>query len=153
MHAWNANHLEQHRQYQKKWRKENPEKAHALDVRKRNTPTKRLKAIMRTHLWKSLRGAKFYRHWEELVGYSIDSLKKHIEKQFKPGMSWDNRGTEWEIDHKVPIAVFNFEKPEDIDFKLCWSLSNLQPLWTTENRRKGARISKPFQPSLTMEIS
>jgi 5-methylcytosine-specific restriction endonuclease McrA len=62
-------------------------------------------------------------------------------------MTWDNR-SEWDIDHIIPVAVFNFEKPEDMDFKRCWELKNLRPLWKNDNRRKGARLTAPFQPSL-----
>ncbi|MFA5346544.1 MAG: hypothetical protein WC294_00235 [Methanoregula sp.] len=94
-------------------------------------------------------GAKKRQHWEDLVGYTLEQLKAHIEKQFKVGMSWDNMG-EWEIDHKIPKVAFNYEKPEDIDFKRCWALSNLQPLWSTDNRSKRAKLLKPHQPSLTL---
>ena len=87
--------------------------------------------------------------WESVVGYTIDQLKESIEKQFLPGMDWNNYGKHgWHVDHKTPIAVFNFEKPEDTDFKRCWSLKNLQPLWAIDNLKKHAKIERPFQPSL-----
>jgi len=85
------------------------------------------------------KGMKAGRHWEELVNFTIDELKKHIEKLFTPEMTWENYGTYWHIDHKVPIAVFNFERPDDIDFHLCWSLKNLQPLEASKNMSKGAK--------------
>ena len=87
------------------------------------------------------------RQWESLVDYTKEDLVKHLEKQFKPGMTWDNYG-KWHIDHKIPIAAFNFTRPEHEDFKRCWSLKNLQPLWASENSAKGATLAKPFQPSL-----
>jgi 5-methylcytosine-specific restriction endonuclease McrA len=62
-------------------------------------------------------------------------------------MSWDNCN-EWHIDHIIPKAAFNYEKPEDIDFKKCWALKNLQPLWAKENHEKKDKLLKPFQPSL-----
>jgi 5-methylcytosine-specific restriction endonuclease McrA len=52
------------------------------------------------------------------------------------------------VDHIIPIAVFNFEKPEDIDFRRCWALKNLQPLESKQNQSKGAKIDRPFQPAL-----
>jgi len=39
---------------------------------------------------------------------------------------------------------------DDIDFKRCWELSNLQPLWANENRIKRCKLKKPFQPSLSL---
>jgi len=62
-------------------------------------------------------------------------------------MTWDNYG-KWHIDHVIPTSVFNFEKPEDDDFKRCWSLQNLQPLWALDNIKKGNKLEKPFQPKL-----
>lgn len=97
-------------------------------------------------------GSKENQHWETLVDFTVDQLKGHLEKLFKPGMTWENYGTYWHIDHKTPIAVFNFEKPEDIDFKICWSLKNLQPLEASINMSKGAKIDKPFQPSLAIAV-
>ncbi len=89
------------------------------------------------------------RCWETLVGYSLDELKTHLEKQFKDGTDMGQiTGTGWHIDHIIPVSVFNFLTHDDIDFKRCWSLSNLQPLWAKENMSKHNKISKPFQPSL-----
>jgi hypothetical protein len=79
-------------------------------------------------------------------------IKVHLEKRFKQGMTWENYGTVWSIDHKTPVSVFNFGRPEDIDFHICWSLKNLQPLGCAENSQKRAKIDKPFQPSLTIAV-
>jgi len=139
----------------KAWAEANPEQV--LESKKkynrkyRSTPKGNISSTISKRMNESLqKGTKSGRHWEELVGFTVDQLKSHIEKLFKPGMAWENYGTIWEIDHKVPIAVFNFEKPDDIDFRLCWSLKNLQPLEKSENRSKGAKIDREFQPSLAM---
>ena len=87
--------------------------------------------------------------WSSLVDYSIDDLMQHLEKQFTDGMTWENYG-EWHIDHKIPISVFNFEIPEHENFKRCWSLKNLQPMWASENISKGAKLEKHFQPRLAI---
>jgi hypothetical protein len=91
------------------------------------------------------------RQWEMVVGYNIEDLKEHLERQFLPGMSWENIG-KWHIDHKVPIAAFNYKTIDDIDFKRCWALENLRPMWALENMKKGARVDFPFQPSLNITI-
>lgn len=93
------------------------------------------------------------RRWQDLVGYSIDDLRQHLEKQFSDGMSWEKfLAGEIHIDHKIPVSAFNFINPEDIDFKRCWALTNLQPLWAADNIRKKDKLNKPFQPSLTIEV-
>lgn len=74
------------------------------------------------------------------VDWGADDLLTHIERQFQPGMSWDNYG-EWHIDHIVPLSSFNFCSDKDEGFKQCWSLSNLRPLWAEENCRKSDNIT------------
>lgn len=68
--------------------------------------------------------------------YTIDDLASHIEKQFWPGMSWDNYGL-WHIDHVVPDSLFKYETEDDDGFKQSWALENLQPLWGNLNVIKG----------------
>jgi hypothetical protein len=89
----------------------------------------------------SLKTGKHHIHWEKLVNYTSEQLKLHIEAQFKPGMNWDNYGFRgWHIDHIVPISSFNITSCECDEFKKCWALSNLQPLWWYENLSKGNRF-------------
>src|SRR3990167_1836423 len=73
--------------------------------------------------------------WEKLVGYTLSDLKTHLEIKFKNDMNWDNYG-KWHIDHRKPISKFNITSIDCDDFKKCWSLSNLQPLWAKENQSK-----------------
>lgn len=109
----------------------------------------KLNEIMANAIRLALKGNKKGRSWEKLVGYSLNQLKRHLEKQFQPGMNWRNYGFYgWHIDHEIPISAFNFEKPEDMDFKKCWALSNLQPMWAKENIAKSNNLQKLFQPSL-----
>ena len=140
---------------QGQWRINNLEKARMTSkkaMRKyRNTLKGKLNDNMSSGIYISLkRGSKANRHWEGLVGYTIDQLKKHLEKLFTPEMNWDNYGTVWEIDHRIPKAVFNFEKPGDIDFRICWSIKNLRPLEVSLNRSKHSKIENHFQPSLRL---
>ena len=104
---------------------------------------------MRAAIQQSIGSEKGGRSWETLVGYTASQLKRHIERRFVGGMAWNNYG-EWHIDHIIPISAFNFTKPEHEDFRRCWALFNLQPMWAKENITKGARLEKPFQPSLAL---
>jgi hypothetical protein len=132
---------EQTRQYESSYRKRSEvnQRIRQRDYEKRSTImgnlTNRIKVRMRSSLCRGKEG----RSWKELVPYSIEELKAHLECRFCNGMSWDNRHL-WHIDHIRPIASFHYESPEDPEFKECWALSNLQPLWSIENQRKGARM-------------
>ncbi|MDD5538720.1 MAG: hypothetical protein PHF12_07125 [Candidatus Omnitrophica bacterium] len=111
----------------------------------------RLRLNMSNSINISLDGKKNGRSWEKLVGYTLEDLIRHLEKHFLPGMTWENRGKGgWHVDHKIPISVFNITSPDDIDFKKCWALKNLRPLWEADNLKKKDRIERPFQPSLAM---
>lgn len=73
----------------------------------------------------------------QLVGCSVTDLKKHLEKQFQPGMSWDNWGNDgWHIDHIRPCSSFDLTDPAE-QVK-CFHYTNMQPLWATDNLKKGS---------------
>ena len=92
-------------------------------------------------------GSKGHRSWTTLVDFNVDDLVENLEKKFQPNMSWENYG-EWHIDHIIPISAFNFSDAEHGDFKKCWCLKNLQPMWGIENLIKSNKLNKHFQPGL-----
>jgi len=104
----------------------------------------------------ALKGKKNWQHWEDLVGYTIDDLIKRLKKALPKGVTWEvftkNR-SKYHIDHIIPQACFNYETANDMDFKKCWALSNLQILPARENVRKHDKIAKPFQPSLLLRFT
>ncbi len=85
--------------------------------------------------------SKRRRHWEDLVGYSKKDLKDHLESLFTEGMTWDNYGKNgWHIDHIIAKSFFTFASTDDVEFKYCWSLYNLQPLWEKDNLEKNDKL-------------
>lgn len=74
----------------------------------------------------------------ELLGCSVEKARRHIERQFRPGMTWDNHGTNvWHIDHIIPCSAFDLTDPEEQE--KCFNYKNLQPLWSVENLKKGKK--------------
>lgn len=88
--------------------------------------------------------SKKWQHVFDMLGYTVEDLKKHLESRFQSGMSWENRG-EWHIDHVVPDSWFTYNSIDDEGFKKSWSLENLQPLWASDNCRKGAKYGTSSQ--------
>lgn len=122
--------------------------------RSRNDVMFAIKGRMRSRMFQALKRGKGGRSWQALVGYSVHDLKAHIEKQFTKGMTWRRfLDGEIHIDHKIPVVAFNFTTGNDIDFKRCWAINNLQPLWAKDNRIKSDKILYPFQPSLALAVS
>ena len=72
-------------------------------------------------------------HWEDEVGYTKQQLKNHLENQFTPEMNWQNYGTYWHIDHRIPISWF---KTKEQLINKGWNLNNLQPLEAQLNIEK-----------------
>jgi hypothetical protein len=70
----------------------------------------------------------------EYLGCNYDEARRHIEAQFRDGMTWENHGTVWEIDHIRPLA--SFDLLDDAQKRAAMHFSNLQPLFVQENRAK-----------------
>ncbi len=100
----------------------------------------KLNSAIRSSINKYIAENKISFSWKNIFGYTVKDLMKHLELQFKPGMSWNNHG-KWHIDHIKPISSFKFSEIDDPEFKQCWALGNLQPLWAKENMSKGNKYS------------
>lgn len=120
-----------------------------LKQRRLMDPKWRLDRNMQAGVWRLLVPGTKRRRTYAVLGYTSEQLQAHLERKFLPGMTWANYG-EWHVDHKIPLSAFNYQTPDDIDFKRAWALTNLQPLWATDNRKKNNTLSAPFQPSLAL---
>jgi hypothetical protein len=86
--------------------------------------------------WFRRKGEKKNTSIMKLVGCTKTKLKKHLESQFKVGMTWDNYG-EWHIDHIKPLAAFDIKDPAQVAEASHYT--NLQPLWAMENFTKSKK--------------
>jgi hypothetical protein len=118
--------------YQKKYREDNAEK---ISQYKKEYKLKNKHIIVwRRVLHNSLRrfNRKKEGHTIDLLGYSAEDLKNHLELLFTDGMSWDNYG-EWHIDHIVGVINFDPKTPQSV----VNALSNLRPMWSTTREING----------------
>ena len=88
----------------------------------------------------SLNGERKSNSWVNLVDFTLDELKNHLESKFLNGMTWENYGQVWHIDHIKPLSSFNIISDNCPEFRACWSLSNLQPLFALDNILKGNKL-------------
>lgn len=132
-----SNH-EEEKAIRRKWRQENREANNRyFRERRRNDPVYGAKCTMRAMVKRCLTmaGVQKASRTEEYLGYTAAEFREHIERQFVKGMGWHNR-SEWHIDHITPIAWFidhGIADPKRIN---C--LSNLKPVWASENLSKNA---------------
>lgn len=107
--------------------------------RRKSDPVFRLRWNISRRVNYLLRGIGKSARTVELLGCSVQELREHLEKQFKPGMTWENHSRNgWHIDHIKPCSSFNLADPEEQ--KRCFNYKNLQPLWMIENMKKGDKI-------------
>jgi hypothetical protein len=129
---WYAKNKEVAKERAKTWNRNNPEKINAKQRRymKNNPHIQSWRSVLRNSL--SRLNKKKEGHTIDLLGYSAEDLKKHLESLFTDGMSWDNYG-EWHIDHIKPVVNFDPKTPQSI----VNALSNLRPMWATTREING----------------
>lgn len=65
----------------------------------------------------------------ELVGCSTQELNTYLTSLFEPQMTWQNYGLLWEMDHCIPLNLFDLTDPEQQ--KQAFHFTNIFPRWTT----------------------
>lgn len=114
--------------------------------RRKTDPEYAVKHEMRVTLIRML-GAKNDGHtisrYKQFIPYTASEYRSHIEHQFEPWMTWDNRGQgpgNWEVDHIVPVSWFQCVNPDgsynEPAIVAAQSLENLRPLSYEENMKR-----------------
>lgn len=153
--ATNAKHYQENKdayfKSAEKWVEANPEKrkqvARDHASRYRIDPANRPIIVARKLVSRvmELTSARAKRRTFEELGYSRKDLEAHIAKQFTDGMAWDNHG-DWHIDHIIPVSEMvrlGVTNPKKIN-----ALTNLRPMWATENLSKGAGFDLSMQVAI-----
>jgi len=131
----------------KAYRKQNRDKMRIYERNKHKTDINfKLRGNLRNRMRRVLNGKSKSKKTMDLIGCSANFLKKHLENQFQPGMSWNNYGNPngdhsecWHVDHIVPCASFDLSDPKQQ--QKCFHYTNLQPLWAKDNMSKAAKIN------------
>ncbi len=71
-------------------------------------------------------------------GLDIKFFREWIAIQFKEDLSWENFAKNWQFDHIVPVAYFDFANEEDL--LLCWNFINIRVEKIEHNKARGDRI-------------
>ncbi len=112
-----------------------------IKAKYKSDPIFKLKHFFRVRVQKYIKRKRWTKKstLNQYLGCSGLEVKQHIEKQFKPEMTWENHGVHgWHIDHIIPLASAT---TEDEIYKLC-HYTNLQPMWAKDNLSKGSKIEK-----------
>jgi hypothetical protein len=71
-----------------------------------------------------------------LIGTDRDTFVNHVNSYRLSGMTDENFGKEWTLDHVVPVDIFDFSDEQQL--KLCYNYHNIMPMFLNDNRIKGA---------------
>ncbi len=119
------------------WREANRDKlrqqsADRIRMRRQTDPAYRTLCNLRCRVNNALKAkvvCSKSRNTKDLLGCEFDTFLWHLEKQFRPGMTWVNYGRVWHIDHIKPCVSFDLTDP--VQQAICFHFTNLQPLWAT----------------------
>lgn len=146
------NNKEQIRDQKKEYKKE----------RRKNDPIYRLRESVSYTIRYALKKSGSIKKGSVLdaIPYTIQEMKKYIEKQFlepdNEWMNWQNQGIynkntwndndpltwTWNLDHITPQSDLPYISMEDENFKKCWALSNLRPYSAKLNIIDGVRRTR-----------
>ena len=131
----------QEKYYQKNRKRINAKARERQNKRTQNDTEFVLSRLVRRRIYMGVKRHNV-KKWEKsinLLGCTYTELRKHLESQFKLGMTWDNLGRGgWHIDHIIPLNCFNLNKPSHQ--KVCFNWQNLQPLWEKDNILKSDKL-------------
>ena len=134
---------DRHKNWEKEWREKNKERIkNRRKIRKKTNPTLKLRDSISRRILLTLKRANAIKtkKTEELLGEKLEVVRQHLESQFRDGMTWDNHGKIWHIDHIEPCCSFNLTIEDEQ--KKCFNYKNLRPLLISENLKKAAEDKK-----------
>jgi excisionase family DNA binding protein len=81
----------------------------------------------------------------QVLGCRVDTARAHLERQFKPGMTWANHGRRWHIDHKRQKNEFLYKVTVgaislDAYRRRVHHYTNLRPMWIRDHRRRPWKV-------------
>jgi hypothetical protein len=153
---WHQCNIEKVKEYHQQYHQDNKEKANTASKqwvsnnkarcnkstkqRKQADPLFKLKSNIRTLILIAFNNKNHRKKSKtvDILGCSFEEFKQHLESQFEPWMTWDNRGGKevlgpnmtWDLDHIIPVSSAITE--EEL-IKLN-HYTNFQPLCSYQNR-------------------
>lgn len=132
-------HPEQSLKEARVYRERNREKINKKRRERNCKPNFKLNNRIRVAIWQAIKYKKCGRHWEDLVGYTLEDIISYFKIKFNFDIEIQlNKNVH--IDHIIPEHLFKFSSYEDKEFKKCWSLRNLRPISSKENLHKQAKL-------------
>jgi hypothetical protein len=128
----------------------------SLRNRRRTDPVLRLTTNIRRRVLLALFGNAKALPTFKLIGAKKEEVIAFLSSQFYPNpetgeeMSLDNYGKGgWDIDHVIPVIRFDMRLPEEQ--RRAFNVSNMQPLWKEDHKRKHSVCGDYAPEGVTLE--
>jgi hypothetical protein len=138
----------ENKDYMRKYRFENKEKINA-DLRKSrkekraNDINYRVYNNIRSRLHSAMRSKNVMKNNKtlELLGCDLQFFRSYLEKQMCGGLTWDNYGSIWWFDHRIPTSWFDLSTLDEQ--KKAFNFKNYKPMLKLKNISKQDRFAEP----------
>jgi hypothetical protein len=135
--------------YSRRYRTANPEKVretHRNHKRKkrRSDPWFKMSCSLRTRQWQFFKGTQRPASMVRDMGCEPEFFLRHIASQFTAGMTMENYGKFWHLDHIYPLAAADIVNNR-IHFLAVANWRNLQPMLGPENVEKKDKVTPEAQ--------
>lgn len=140
--SYRKRNIQRIREYERDYYRKNRERCIQRQLAlERSTPNRKIAATLRKQLNRWVKRSSGRHSTKELLGCSFAEFRIWIESKFDPGMSWENYGRVWHLDHIMPCCTFDLTRP--LHVKTCFHFTNLRPMWARENLSKNRKITEP----------
>lgn len=132
------------KEYEKRYRQENkPERNRKAKRRYHNDPLYRVTYAARRRVRDALKkaGLRKSKRTIKLLGCTWDEYRAWLEPQLHDGMTWENYGTVWHVDHTVPVAPA-IEQFGEAALPVVFNYRNCKPMLAKKNLRKKCKWPK-----------
>ena len=121
MKDYNKKYKETHRYERKEYRR----------TKKETDENYKIEQSLRSRFHKFLKVNKGDYDYCELFGCDRIDFNNWLESNFTNEMSWENYGSSWNIDHIIPVSIFDLSKTDEQNF--CFNWKNTRPLKPSVN--------------------
>lgn len=141
--AYNHENKESIRQWRSLYNKTNRDNINQYNKKRSKDPLIKTIKNVRSRLLDFLNNKNLTKSkkFSEYIGCSKAELIQHLENQFKSGMTWENYGEVWHIDHSIPLSSATTENR-------VYELShykNLKPMFALDNLSKNNKADVCWQ--------
>ena len=108
-----------------------------LREKRKNDPNYKISLAYRNRVKKIVKG-QLNTSSISLLGCNVPTFMEWIESQFVEGMTFENHGSVWHLDHVIPCS--KFDNCIETERLRCFNWSNIQPLFGAINLKKKNRV-------------